>query len=91
MAKRKKSKEEKAAQAASQKAGGLAAMLERGDWRGARKEALRLQSDPNAGAPDKEEALKALARTVPEKRAMMVFGIGLALVLFVIYFGLLRH
>ncbi len=91
MAKRKKSREEKAAASASQKAAGLAGMLERGDWRGAHAEALRVQADANASATDKEEAVKALARTVPEKRAVMVFGIGLALVLFVIYFGLLRH
>jgi hypothetical protein len=64
-------------------------LFDAGDHRAARREANRILGLPESSGEDKAAAQEAMDRLKPEPGALLTAGVGLAFVLFVIYFGVL--
>ena len=74
-----------------ERAARLQALLERGDWRGARGEAHALLADPSIAGADRAAAEAAARRLRPEPGALAVGAIGLVVLAVAVVFGLLAR
>lgn len=69
----------------------LTELLDRGDFRSARTEALNLATHADLPEVDREAVEEALARTRPERMAVTVGVIGAAVFAAALFYGLIHH